>query len=109
MDSGLTGREQCTVCEEILAAEEIIAPLGHTFELLSDGSSQCSVCKVMMPAQSVGSAVTSPMNLVVFAGMGLLLLIVVIVLFIVLRKLSSTKKALTRATEFHTWESKSRR
>ena len=97
------------MCDEILAEQQEIAPLGHTFELLSDGSSQCSVCKVMMPAQSVGSAVTSPMNLVVFAGMGLLLLIVVIVLFIALHKLSSTKKALTRASEFGSWESKTRR
>ena len=108
VDSGLTGREQCTVCEVVLVAEEVIAPLGHAFDLISDEGTQCSRCSVFVPREVAGPAV-SPFVIVAAGASGVVILVAVIVIMAVSAKRAKQKKALLRAAEFEHWESQSRR
>ena len=105
VDSGLTGREQCTVCEVVLVAEEVIAPLGHAFDLISDEGTQCSRCSVFMPREGGGLA-EAP---VVIAAAGAVLLLVILAIIVASAKRTKQKKALARAAESEVWESKTRR
>ena len=66
-EAGLTDGQKCSVCDEVLAAQEVIAALGHTEEViagkaatctengLTDGK-KCSVCDEILVAQEVIAA-----------------------------------------------------
>ena len=105
VDSGLTGREQCTVCEGIVVAGEVIAPLGHAFALITSKGIQCSRCSVVMPYDVALFGVRA----ILIAAAGVVVLLAIIVIIVASKKRSKKKNIIIRTTELEHLESKTRR